>query len=512
MTSTSRRRAFTLIELLVVIAIIAILIGLLLPAIQKVREAASLAKCQNNLKQLGIALHAYHDANNQFPPAGRGYGWCYQTNETDIYTKNGNTITTSIGSGPGGKPYVGDAQIYNLNGLVLLLPYIEQTPVYNSLNLSQAMSTQNTGYCCSITGNTNGTLVGDPTTNGNAALMTTLIALLHCPSDPGPVLQESDPAAYWADSTHAGAKTNYDFIVATSDVYCNYWSMITPSTRYMFGQNSTTCFNDLKDGSSNTLAMGETTLKVYNGRSPCWGYRGWVMSGIRSSRWPGDQRLDLHQWQWRVDHSRRRPVGQLGPGRQFTQRRGQLPRRRRVRSLDPASHQHHHSPLSLLHRRQHRHRVALIRSRVLMRLPLQLSALLFFLAGLGCGGPDGGIVVTGTVTQAGQPLPGAVVTFFPQGDTPGKGGSTATGPDGKYTLTQGPGGKGLQPGEYKVTISRFLRPDGSPPDPRAPSIMSDACETLPAKYSNPADTILKATVSKENSVHPFELPGPEKRR
>ncbi len=136
----SDRRAFTLIELLVVIAIIAILIGLLLPAVQKVREAASRTQCINNLKQLGLACMNYEGVNRGFPPALTGW------------------------YNPAAAP---------VNWGTFLLPYIEQGNLYNQYDFTK-------GYW-PVTSSGNAGIVGSDT---NSAIVTTSLKLHLCPSTP----------------------------------------------------------------------------------------------------------------------------------------------------------------------------------------------------------------------------------------------------------------------------------------------------------------------------------------
>ncbi len=248
-----RKRGFTLIELLVVIAIIAILIALLLPAVQQAREAARRSQCKNNLKQLGLALHNYHETFRVLPPGHIG-----------------RCTTPRLFA----------------SGLTMLLPYLDQAPLYNLYNSNGCATTHST-----ITGTGAGTLGAgdDPVTNGNAAVVKTLVTVFLCPSDSGSNHIASLTGSYGISATNTGtggAKTNYDFITVTPYNSCENWTGGALASRCMFGDNSKCRLADVKDGTSNTLMMGETTRDVYNGGTNAWGYRGHVMVGLNLVSYP----------------------------------------------------------------------------------------------------------------------------------------------------------------------------------------------------------------------------------
>ncbi|MCX7401127.1 MAG: DUF1559 domain-containing protein [Planctomycetales bacterium] len=194
----SRSRGFTLIELLVVIAIIAILIALLLPAVQQAREAARRTQCKNNLKQLGLALHNYHDTFNTFPPA--------HIRTQSAVPANG-TLTGWRG--------------FSVHSM--LLPYIEQAPLYSSIDF-------NTYF--------------DATAGNNTARRTQITAFL-CPSDtpfPGSVERgnNSYPGCMGADGGQYGLPTS------------------TIGLRQgLFPFDVNVKMRDITDGTANTIAFGE---------------------------------------------------------------------------------------------------------------------------------------------------------------------------------------------------------------------------------------------------------------
>jgi prepilin-type N-terminal cleavage/methylation domain-containing protein len=268
------RHGFTLIELLVVIAIIAILIALLLPAVQQAREAARRTQCRNNLKQLGVALHNYHDAHNVLPAAQIANG--------DCDTARSLTRVPPLSM--------------NLNGLVLLLPFMDQAPLYNQLDFNRAFHPR-----ISADG---APLAGDDA-SFNAALIARRLPIFECPSDDSKAAESGTYNIPGGDGTN---RTNYDFIVrARIHTACNEWALAGRPARTMFEDGSYCNFRDVQDGVSNTVMMAETIKDCCaNGQNANWGARSWVQTGLSlctqvpNNTWRSgvNHRPRIGDWNW----------------------------------------------------------------------------------------------------------------------------------------------------------------------------------------------------------------------
>ncbi len=208
----SRSRGFTLIELLVVIAIIAILVALLLPAVQQVREAARRSQCQDHLHNIGVALHNYSGAHGTFP--------------SGFVTRIGTLIRSTWCRTPRG----GELRNQYAPWTVMLLPYIEEKPLYDLFD-PRLRFTSNSGV---------------PGEGPNVEAFARPVNKYHCPSNPG----------------SGAAVNNLDYLGvqgggAAGDAVCRSGNRVFFNTGTLY-HNSSVRFQDMVDGSSNVLIVGES--------------------------------------------------------------------------------------------------------------------------------------------------------------------------------------------------------------------------------------------------------------
>jgi prepilin-type N-terminal cleavage/methylation domain-containing protein/prepilin-type processing-associated H-X9-DG protein len=257
------RRAFTLIELLVVIAIIAVLIGLLLPAVQKVRDAANRLSCQNNLKQIGLALHNYNDTNGKLPPAKINSGSATQAWQ-NFYENRPDTLTTRrLANGQFA------VKVYSHTGFTLLLPYIEQDNLYKQYNFNLPSTHEAWDGYAPATGHVPQDLANYPAgVNGtvNEAVVATYVKTYTCPSDqnPSPLdnysLNGPGNTGYWAYSGPSQRRSNYLFNCFRATDYTSTYD--TGTTVGVFGSNGAGAVQSMKDGTSNTVMVGEARQRM----------------------------------------------------------------------------------------------------------------------------------------------------------------------------------------------------------------------------------------------------------